>query len=105
MAESTRVIDVVTPLGFRAVCSVYKWERIVRIKHPAMLGRLEDVVQALQDPDVVRRSVADAEVVLFYRRIELRWVCAVVKRAEGLGYLITAYPADKVKQGEVLWKR
>jgi hypothetical protein len=34
-----------------------------------------------------------------------RWVSAVVKRADDIGYLLTAYPADKIKQGEAVWKK
>jgi hypothetical protein len=100
------IIDVVTPLGFRVVCSAAYWERIAAIKHPPMKGRVVDVAQTLSDPDEVRRSVGDPLVVLFHRRSgPRRWVCAVVKRADGVGYLITAYPADKIKPGEVLWTR
>ena len=39
---------------------------------------------------------------MFHRRSVPRWVCAVVKKADGIGYLITAYPADKIKVEEVL---
>jgi len=99
------VIDVVTPLGFRVVCEAAYWERITTIKHPPMRDRLRDVVAALADPDEVRRSVGDPAVLLFHRRVVPRWVCAVVKRAEHLGYLITAYPADEIKAGELVWRK
>lgn len=99
------VIDVMTPLGFRVTCTAEYWQRITTIKHPPMKGRLADVVRTLSDPDTVRRSVGDPLVVLFHRRSVPRWVCAVVKRTDGIGYLITAYPADKIKSGEVLWTK
>lgn len=94
-----------TPLGFRVVCSREQWERIATVKHPPMRERLDDVVRTLSEPDEVRRSVGDRDVVLLHRRIAPRWVCAVAKRAEGIGYLVTAYPADKIKRGEVLWTK
>jgi len=105
MAEPKLVIDVMTPLGFRVVCSTEQWERITTIKHPPMRSRLADVVSTLSDPDEIRRSVGNPEVILFHRRVAPRWVCAVAKRADDIGYLITAYPADKMKQGEVLWTK
>jgi hypothetical protein len=98
-------IDVLTPLGFRVICSDEYWQRIIAIKHPPMRGCKSDVEEALADPDEVRRSVGDADVILFHRRTRSRWVCAVVKRSEDRGFLITAYPADKVKQGERIWKK
>ena len=100
-----RVFDVVTPLGFRVHCTAAQWERIVTIKHPPMRDRLNDVIETLANPDEVRRSVGDPEVLLFHRRVLPRWVCAVAKHSDGEGFLITAYPADKIKQGAVLWRK
>lgn len=104
-AQAVLVIDVMTPLGFRVTCTAQYWGRITTIKHPPMSGRLDEVIRTLSDPDEVRRSVGDPQVMLFHRRVAPRWVCAVVRRADGIGYLITAYPADKIKSGEVLWTR
>jgi len=59
----------------------------------------------LAEPDEVRRSVSDSTVFLFHRQVAPRWICAVVKRADDIGYLLTAYPADKIKQGEVVWTK
>ncbi len=98
-------IDVMTPLGFRVMCAEQYWQRIATIKHPLMAGRLEDVRATLEDPDEVRRSVGDPQVLLFHRRVVPRWVCAVVKKADDVGYLITAYPADKVKSGGLVWTK
>ncbi|HTE05068.1 MAG TPA: hypothetical protein VK824_02650 [Planctomycetota bacterium] len=47
----------------------------------------------------------DDGVQLFYRRGGDRWVCAVVRSGARIGRLITAYPADSVKEGVVLWTR
>jgi hypothetical protein len=105
MAQPILVIDVLTPLGFRVVCTGEHWERITTIKHPPMRGRISEVIATLSEPDVVRRSVHDPNVILFHREVAPRWVCAVVKRADGIGYLITTYPADKVKSGELLWTK
>lgn len=99
------MVEVDTPLGFRAVCSSDYWERIVTIKHPAMSGRIGHVVATLAEPDEVRRSVNDPVVLLFHRRIEPRYVSVVVRREGTVGYVITAYPADRIKRGELLWTK
>jgi hypothetical protein len=70
-----------------------------------MRGQIEQVKRTLSEPDEVRRSVRDPDVLLFHRRVEQRWYCAVARRTADTGFLITAYPADKVKQGELLWTK
>jgi hypothetical protein len=105
MGNVQLVIDVITPLGFQAICSADYWERITTIKHPPMRGQQNEVAKTLSDPDEIRQSVADPDVLLFHRRVSRRWICAVVRRQESMGYLITAYPADKVKRGELVWKK
>ena len=99
------VLDTETPLGFRARCSAVYWDLITAVKDPVMRGRLADVQQTLTDPEHVRRSGRDADVLLFYRRDVARWVCVVVVRKDGVGYVITAYPADTVKAGETIWTK
>ena len=99
------IFDVVTPLGFRVHCTPAQWDRIVTIKHPPMRDRLQDVIETLVHPDEVRRSVGDPSVMLFHRRVDPRWVCAVAKRSDTEGFLITAYPADKIKQGDIVWTK
>jgi hypothetical protein len=61
--------------------------------------------QVLADPDEVRRSRKDVHVMLFYRGVSPRWLCAVIRREDGSGFLITAYPTDAVKAGEVIWTK
>jgi hypothetical protein len=34
-----------------------------------------------------------------------RWVCAVAKRLNEDGFLITTYPTDAIKEGERIWPR
>jgi hypothetical protein len=56
-------------------------------------------------PDEIRRSTKDADVLLFHRRDDRRWVCAVARYNGTVGFLITAYPADAVKRGDLVWTR
>ena len=71
-----------------------------------MRGREESVRNALQMPDQVRRSRRDRSIYLFYRQERPgRWTCAVAKRLDGQGFLVTTYPTDTIKEGETLWSR
>jgi hypothetical protein len=100
------LFEVLTPLGFRVRIDRSRWELIVRVKHPVLAGTEEDVRRALAEPDEVRISRTDSAVYLFYRlQHQQRWVCAVCKRSDEEGFLITAYPTDAIKEGEHIWPR
>jgi hypothetical protein len=99
------LFEVWTPLGFAVRCTRKYWDFIVRYKHPSLAGHEEDVRLVLADPDEIRRSRKDPQVLLFYRGAKPRWLCAVARRENGYGFLITAYPTEAVKAGETLWTR
>ncbi len=100
------LFEVLTPLGFRVRVTRAYWELITTIKHPVMAGRENDVKDALQNPSEVRQSKSDPDVYLFYKPERIgRWVCAVSKRLNGEGFLITAYPTDAIKEGDVVWPK
>ena len=104
--DSDILFEVSTPLGFRVRVTRAYWELIVTVKHPVMQARAADVQSTLQAPDAVRRSRSDPAVLLFYRAESPgRWLCAVVKRLNGEGFLITTYPTDAIKEGQPLWSR
>ncbi len=100
------LFDVLTPLGFRVRVSRSYWNMITDFKHPAMKGHEKEVKNALGNPDEIRRSKSDANVYLFYKyQHKERWVCAVSRRLNGGGFLITAYPTDTIKAGEKIWPK
>jgi len=104
MSADEVLFEVETPLGFRVRTTTGYWEVITRIKHPVMRGRLEDIQATLRHPDEVRMSTSDAHVYLFYRSDEAqRWLCAVARRLDGEGFLITAYRTSAIKEGLRIW--
>ena len=97
---------VETPIKFQVQTTVSYWELITTIKHPIMEGKLEDVKQTLTDPDVIHLSKRDPQVYLFYKADgNKRWVCAVTKRLNGNGFLITAYRTSAIKEGTRIWQK
>lgn len=99
------LFDILTPLDFRVHVTEEYWKIITTIKHPVMKGHEEEVKLVLSDPDEIRQSKKDQKVYLFYRMYrERRWFCAVVKN-DNDAFLITAYPADSVKEGISIWKK
>ncbi len=100
------LFEVATPIGFRVHVTRAQWEVIVTVKHPAMAGRESAVKETLMNPDEIRLSRTDPHVYLFYRSERgRRWVCAVSKRLEKDGLLITAYPTDAIKEGVRIWPK
>jgi len=99
------LFDMLTPLGFYVRCTRAHWEFIVNCKHPVLAGRAKEIEDTLRDPDQIRRSRKDSAVFLFYRGRPPRWLCAVARRQNDSGFLITAYPTDAIKVGEQLWTK
>ncbi len=103
---SELLFEVLTPLGFRVRVTRAYWELIISIKHPIMKGHETDVQETLRNPSEIRISKNDSAVYLFYKPERIgRWVCAVAKRLDGDGFLITTYPTDAIKEGKQIWHK
>ncbi len=94
--------SVKTPLGIEVKTTTQYWQYLISVKHTTMKGK-EDVVKAvLKTPGEIRQSRVDNDVFLYYKQFD-RLYCVVVRHTDKEGFLITAYPVDKVKEGEVIW--
>ena len=93
-----------TPLNIEVKTTVQYWEYLVTFKHPVMKSKEDIVKAALQMPDEIRQSKMDKDVFLYYKQFD-RLYCVVVRHAGTEGFLITAYPTDKVKEGDVIWTK
>jgi hypothetical protein len=107
MFEYDEVIsETITPLGFRVRITENQWSHISEVKHRYMKEKLSVVEFILKEPDMVRQSKTDASVFLFYTEAHYkRWLCAVVKRENGTGFLITSYITSAIKLGEPIWTK
>ena len=95
-----------TPLNCNIRITVSYWNIITQIKHPIMNGQEAAVQATLTQPDQIRRSRTDSNVYLFYKlQREKRWLCGVIKKLNGEGFLITTYPTDAIKEGEIVWQK
>ena len=71
-----------------------------------MAGKLEDVKATIRMPERIMLSIADRSVYMFYSpTARNRWICAVAKKLNGTGFLITAYVTDSIKKGELVWPK
>jgi len=102
--KSEIYFSVKTPLNIEVRTTAQYWEYLVSIKHPVMKNKKDVVIAVLQNPDEIRESKIDKEVFLYYKQFD-KLYCVVVRHTETEGFLITAYPADKVKEGDIIWKK
>jgi len=93
-----------TPLNIEVRTTVQYWEYLVTFKHPVMKSKEDIVKSVLQMPDEIRQSKTDKDVFLYYKQYD-KLYCVVVRHAGTEGFLITAYPTDKVKEGDVIWTK
>jgi len=99
------LFEVTSKLNKRIRTTKDYWSFIISLKHLEMEGKEEDVKKTLRDPDFVRVSQDDPNVVLYYRRYGKYFICVVARHLNDEGFLITTYITDKVKEGEEIWKR
>ncbi|MCL4428029.1 MAG: DUF4258 domain-containing protein [Deltaproteobacteria bacterium] len=95
---------VKTPLKVEIRTTRDYWQYIIKVKHPAMEGKEAIVKNTLKAPDEIRQSKIDKEIFLYYKRVD-KLYCVVAKHLNGTGFLITAYPSDKIKEGDSIWKK
>ena len=74
-------------------------------KHPVLEGNEEMIIRSLESPFTIRRSRQDSNVLLYYGLFQNRMLCSVVKITQDYCFLITSYPCDSVKKGEILWQK
>jgi len=96
--------EAITPLGARVRTTKEYWEYIVNVKHRLMKGKEDMVKEILMDPNEIYRSQIDQNVFLYYKKYD-RLYCVVVRHMGNEGFLITAYPTDKMKEGDRIWRK
>jgi len=96
---------VKSKLGKEIMVTERYWSLIVKIKHPIIKDYEKEVKETIEEPEVIRMSRKDSDVFLHYKRHGKFFVCVLVKHLNGEGFIITAYLADKIKKGKIIWQR
>ena len=78
--------------------------------HPELQKQESRIAETLLQPDIVVQSQSDETVKLFFRLysgliIGDKYLCVVVKYSKANIFVVTAYFADRIKKGEVIWKK
>lgn len=86
-------------------------ERILHITtRTEMVEQEGKIEETLKNPDIVRHSIWDKDVHLYYKLygktpLGQKYLLVGIKISNGEGFVITAFFTDRIKNGEVLWKR
>ena len=96
--------EVITPLNVKVRTTKKYWDYIVRVKHRPMKNKEHIVKETLSNPEEIYKSKIDQTVYLYYRQFD-KMYCVLAKQIGEAGFLITAYPTDKIKEGERIWKK
>jgi len=90
----------------RIELSDVRWEHIIET-HPEIKELIKELEGALIEPELIKRSVYNDNVVLFYRHYkhiyEGKYMCVIVRLDEKS--IITAYITDRIKSSDVIWKK
>lgn len=83
-----------------------RWNHIIDT-HPEIKELIKELEGALIEPELIKRSVYNKNVILFYRHYkhiyEGKYICVVVRLDERS--IVTAYITDRIKIGDVIWKK
>jgi len=74
-----------------------------------VVGEIEKMKETLVSPQIVRRSLYDEKVWLFYRFFENtpvteKYLMVAARILNDEGFVVTSYFTDKVKIGEEIWR-
>jgi len=78
------------------------WKHICTV-HPEMQGELEKVNQTMKSPDLIKQGNR-ADTFMFYKFFPKHLVL-IIKYLNTEGFVITGYFTERIRKGEILWKR
>lgn len=102
--EDQYLFKVKTPLGVEISITSQYWHYIVTVKHRLMHNKENLVKEIIKYPDEIRQSKSDESVYLYYKQTD-KLYCVVCKHVDKEGFIITTYPTDRVKEGNMIWKK
>ena len=85
-----------------------RWRHV--LGHPEMENQRSKVKETLVDPDEIRESVRSSSIWLFYKLytgtpVSKKYLLVAVQVLNGEGFIVTTFFTDKVKKGDLIWKK
>lgn len=107
IVRNNLLFEVNDVLGRKIRTTKDYWQKIKTLKHRELKYGIKEVEKTLIKPDEVRRSVADATILLYAQKQEKYDILIVaVKVLNGDGFLVTTYQTKEFKKkGELIWPK
>jgi hypothetical protein len=84
-----------------------RWSHIIK-EHPEVLPFKDRIEVVLKEPDYIKRSSRDANVLMYYKFYDDifngNYLLVVVKEAIR-SFVLTCYITDGIRKGETLWEK
>ena len=102
------VFEVVSKFSKKIALTTRGYEHI-SWRHPEVSGEMEKMKETLVLPQIIRKSMYDNKVWLFYRLfqktpVSRKYLMVGVRLFNDEGIVITSYFTDKIKMGDEVWK-
>jgi hypothetical protein len=80
------------------------------LEHPELVGQLDKLGEVLQEPDVIVRSLRDAEVHLYHKHysatpVTEKYLLVAVKVTTDDAFALTAFFISVITKGEKVWEK
>ncbi|MBI2658554.1 hypothetical protein HYX05_00430 [Candidatus Woesearchaeota archaeon] len=83
-----------------------QWNHIIK-EHPEVEPYKNRILDILKEPDLVKRSKRDEDTFLYYRFYKDvykgKYLLVIARTRDRL--LLTCYITDRVKEGDLIWKK
>ncbi len=100
------LFEVFDVFGKKVRTTKIYWKKISQEKHPELTVHYDSIIEVLQNPDEVYKSVVDDFIKIFYKKINGHTLVVVVKYIQEYGFVVTTYETSKLKKkGEQLWPK
>jgi len=105
---SETIFEVVAKFSKKIILTEGKYDHVCK-RHPEVLGETNKMKKTLASPHIVRKSLYNEKVWLFYRFFEdtpvtEKYLMVAARVFNNEGFVVTSYFTDKVKIGEEIWK-
>ena len=80
------------------------------LNRPELLNQESKIKETLNNPELLKKSVSDERVVIYYKHypttpVTSKYLAVVVKISYKENFIISAYFTDRIKKGDVTWKK
>ena len=103
-----KVFEVISKFDKKIRLTQEKYNHVC-VRHPEVFGELDRMKETLASPQIIRRSMYDVKIWLFYRffnatPVTEKYLMVAARILNNEGSVVTSYFTDKVKIGEEIWR-